>query len=195
MPKKQLAELTNYDRIKAWMLEPEKSKALTPTDKEVLERWDFADTQLRRFPKKKMVAEMIRKKFKGSVSRAYLDIYNAQRLFGSVHPFQKEWWRNFLIEDILVLLEAARKRADLKAWNAAHANLIKAAGLEKVDEDKVDPEIISKHNFFTVIQIGNANFKIDLDTFHSLPLVTRDKIIKELDKEIGEDIAFEIMES
>jgi hypothetical protein len=196
MPKQIAAADVSYDKIHRWVLAPDDENVrLTKQDRAIFNRWDFADTQLRRFPRKKQVAEVLRKKYKYSISTAYSDIYNAQRLFASIHPLNKEWIRNYLIEDIFVLLEAAKKSGNMKAWGVAQANLIKAAGLEKIDEEKIDPEILDKHNFYVMINIGKQVFKVDLETFQNLPVNTKNKIISEIDQEITEIEAAEILES
>jgi len=187
---------TSYEKILDWMTHPDENNCkLSKADRDKFNRWDFADTQLKRFPKRKMVVEVIRKRFGGSISRAYDDLYNAQRLFGTIHPLNKEWYRNFIIEEILLLIEASKKAGDRKTWDAALANLIKASGIEKIEELKIDPAILSQHNFYTIIQIGNVQYKYDLESFQNLPLTTRNKIVKELDREITDVQAIEIMNS
>jgi hypothetical protein len=196
MPKAIAAEKTSYDRIREWLTIPDEDRSRLPkADREIFNRWDFADNQLRRFPRKRQVVDVIMKKFGGSISRAYNDVYQAQRLFASVHPLNKEWIRNWLIEDILIAIELAKKAGDRKALASEHNNLLKAAALEKMEEQKVDPEILSQHNFYIVVQNGKTHYKYNLESFQSLPLSTRNKIVKELDQEITDVEAIEIMNS
>lgn len=195
MPKRIPAEQQPYDRIKQWIIDKDNCK-LSESDKAMFNRWDEADNLLRTTPRKKVIASILCDKFKISQATAYNDIANAQRLFGSMYMLDKNWWRNFVIEDILELIEKAKKDDNFKVWNAAHNNLIKAIGLDQLDNDlKIDPEIISQHNFFTVINIGGTAYKLDLDTFQNIPIATRNKIVKELDREITDIEAEEILKS
>lgn len=194
MPKLIKTEDSSYNRILKWVQDPENCK-LSAKDKEIYDRLDFADTQLRRKPRKKEAANMIIAKYGVTKMTAYNYLWLAQKLFGSIHPINKDWWRNWLVEDILLLIESCKSSGDLKVWATAHANLVKALGLDQKEELPVDPDVLSQHNFYTVININNKMIKVDMDDLVKIPVSNRRRIIEALSKPITETEATEIMNS
>lgn len=75
-----------------------------------------------------------------SQAQAYLDIRNAQVLFGQVNKLDREAKKNLLFEYSLSLLRRARERGDLKAEAKALDLLGKYAGLSEEDIAQFNPE-------------------------------------------------------
>jgi len=194
MPKFLPVADSSLDKIKKWVQDPETSR-ISESDKKIFDRLDFADTQLRRKPRKKEVANLIVAKYGITLRQAYNDIWSAQKLFGSVYPINKDWWRNWLIDDILLLIDSSKATKDLKSWASAQANLIKALALDQKDDPNVDPEILGKHNFYTVININNKTIKLNMQDFQKIPVSYRKKVIDALNIPIDESDAVEIMRS
>ncbi len=194
MPKSISAHETSFAKIQKWINDPDSNK-ISESDKKIFDRLDFADTQLRRKPRKKEAAQLIAAKFNITLRQAYNDLWYAQKLFGSIHPFNKDWWRNWLIEDIVTLIESCKVTGDLKTWASAHANLVKAIGLDQKEEIPIDPEILSQHNYYTVINVDNKSIKIGLEDLIKIPLSSRKRVLDALNKPIDESEALEIMNS
>lgn len=202
-------EDADFDKIKAWALNPEASD-LPARHKDIFERLDFADNLLRKYPVTKHVAELMQKKFAIKKSQAYKDIVWAKRLFNSTTRVDKEWWKQWIIEDIVTMMAIAKGRKagmdengrpveavdpDLKAWSMGHGNLIKILRLDQEELNLPDPEVLQQHNFYTIIQIGSQTIKMELTDFHKIPIADRRKLIQELDQPISEEIAFEMLKN
>jgi hypothetical protein len=98
-----------------------------------------------------------------------------------------------MINNILKMIKAAMDAGDLKAWAQGHANLIKAIGERPVDI--VDPTILQQHNYYMTIVLDGNTSKIKLEDFLKLPVHHRTKLAKQLENDIDEETAFEIMNS
>jgi hypothetical protein len=194
MSKKLPAESIPYDRIRDHYLDRENS-SLSIEDQKILERWDFTDNLLRKFPRKKQIAGLLKERFKISTATAYNDIWYAQKLFGSVYTNDKDWWRNWMIEDGLVLIESAKAAGDRKTWAMERRNLIVILALDQKEEPKVNPEIFESNQIYTIIQMGDVTIKLDINTLLNMETDTRNKLLKALNQPITEIEAEQIMES
>ncbi len=197
MSKPALQGDTTYDKILAHCLDPD-SNALSEEHQRIFHRWNVADDLLRQYPRDKQAYEMMRVKFP-ELSRAqiYRDLADAKRLFNYTKPVDKEFIRRWVIDDCLRMIQIAMNQGarGFKAANMARAQLIKAARLEVEDKQQLDPDILSKHNFFTVININGNTMKIDMDEFLDLPVTTRKKLSDALFTPLEDQDAIEIMNS
>lgn len=196
MPKRP-HDVAVYDRIGKWISNPEKFGELHPADAAIFYRWSTADDFLRRFPSRKQCVKMMVEKFRTEKgycdATAYRDLANAQVLFGTVNVYNKEYIKNWLVEDIMKLIQKAREKGDFKALNAAHANLIKVMGLDREDKSIINPEDLEAHRYYQILIMNGEAMKIDLDKLDLLPVATRSKIVNAVDNKITEDIAFEMI--
>jgi hypothetical protein len=90
---------------------------------------------------------------------AVRDLRFARDLNVSQASFNYDFWHNWVINDIVDMIVAAKARGDLRNWSAGHANLIRAIG-EKIPEEK-DPRLVEKHTF--VIQLNHNSKTISID--------------------------------
>jgi len=194
MGSKKAPEDVVLDNLKEYCLNPDSTK-LSPKEKEMFDRWDVADNLLRQYPNRKDAASMMMEKFKGiSRASAYRDLYNAQRLFGSMSRYDKNYWRDYLVNDILEVIKICKNQspADVRNINAAHSNLIKTLQLDK-DDPEIDIDKLEQHNYYLVANIGGQSMKMDLSKMYKLPVDTKAALAGCLSDEITEDIACEII--
>lgn len=105
---------STFDKIQAYYIDPEKY-ALSETNEEIRKRWITVMTlQLNGYQKFKIV-NMLVKDFGLSESQAYIDIRNAENIFGSINKTdveaEKQIWKEWIKE---IRLRAKRK-GDLKS--------------------------------------------------------------------------------
>jgi len=195
MPKPALRDIA-YEKILDHLLSPETSQ-LAPQYQEILERWKKADDLLDKYPNLKDAVKLFKAKYPElSDSQVYNDFQNAKKLWNNYKGIDKDWLRRWLVNDIFKLIEAAKKwgTKGFKAWNAAHANLIKATGLDQKEIEQLDPEILQQHNFYTVINIDGKPVKADFSVFQSLPEATRKQLADAIfTRPMTEDAAIELL--
>lgn len=180
----------NYEIIKAHILSPEASP-LSEEQAKILNRWTSMAKLIDLYPSRKDCVSLHIKKENISDRAAQYDFDNAKKLYNSMHKFDYDFWHAWLINDIIRLIKRSRDSGNLKTWAAAQTNLIKTIG-EKPPEI-LDPEILQQHNYFTVINIDGKPIKMTLEDLHKLPTHTRAKLVEQLEKDIDEDTAYEIM--
>jgi hypothetical protein len=105
-----------------------------------------------------------------SRAQAYEDLRMAVRLFNTLHTFDYDLWRTWLLNDIVENIRKCRNGEsdkDRRVIAMEHANLIKIIG-EKPDE-LPDPKRNEKHQFYILIQNDNRQVKIDINNLKDLP--------------------------
>ncbi|MEA3378524.1 MAG: hypothetical protein U9Q69_02680 [Nanoarchaeota archaeon] len=206
---KYKAENQRFERIKNWALSQEENgRQLSEHDKRAFERYDSADNLLRKYPVKKHVAELLKKKYDISTASAYRDIEAAETIFNSVNRINKEFLKRWLIEDAMTLIAKAKgqkKRiledgtvqdaidTDFKAWNQAHSNLIKILGFDREDSQLPDPALFEQHNYYAVIMINGTPKKMTEKQFLELPTAKKNEVIEGFYAPIDEKDAKKIM--
>jgi hypothetical protein len=133
-----------------------------------------------------------------SQSTAYTDLTLAQKLFNNYQNFDYDFWLSWSLGDITKNIEKCRSTnlsSDRKIIAMEHANLARIIG--KRPEEPIDPLRNEKHNFYIMVNVGNQNVKLDLNTLHKLPLNTVQELTRALlaEHEIDEQGAAEIMNS
>ena len=191
-------EDTKYELIKGHVLDPD-SSSLTQEQQLVLDRVISASKVLDKNPIQKHAVAIHQQKYPDiSRSQAYEDLRLAVRLFNTLHTFDYDFWRTWLINDIVRNIEICRNAKsdkDRRIIAMEHANLLKVIG-EK-PEDLPDPERNEKHQFYILFQIDNRQIKLDVNNLKDLPTAALQEISKALygGKEITEADAEEIMNS
>lgn len=199
MARKALTD-EKHEKIMAHILDPEHSP-LPAELKDQLDRVVSVSKLLDNHKTIKNAVALHMSKYK-EISRAtaYRDIALARRVYNSTHEFDFDYYRMWLINDIIENIERCRnKNSESYQYSRViameHANLLKAIG-EK-PEELPDPKRQEKHNFFLMININGESVKVDFNKLHELPNAT----IRELNRilmggrEIDEQGAVEIMES
>lgn len=192
MAKKAIDEV-NYEIIKAHILSPTpEDSPLPPEKQELMNRWIAMSKLIDLYPVQKNCVKLHRGKNEHlSESAAINDFRMAQKLFNSMHTFDYDFWHSWLINDIIRMIKRSRDAGDFKAWGIGHTNLLKAIGDRPLEV--IDPEILTNHNYFTVINIDNKPMKMTLEEMHNLPIETRTAMVKQLEKPIDESMAIELM--
>lgn len=176
-------EDTKYELIKAHMLDPD-SSPLSEDKQEMLDRILSAAKLLDKNPVQKQAVSLHQKKYPTLCrTQAYEDLRIAVRLFNTLHTFDYDFWRTWLINDIVKNIEDCRKLdnntvKDRSVISAEHANLFKVIGQKP--EDLPDPERNEKHQFYILIQNNNQQIKVDINNLQDLPA----SALKELSRAI-----------
>jgi hypothetical protein len=164
-------EETKFELIKAHVLDPDNSP-LSAEKYELLERVISASKVLDKNPIQKQAVAIHQQKYPGiSRSQAYEDLRLAVRLFNTLHTFDYDMWRTWLINDIVQNILTCRNtktEKDRRIIAMEHANLIKVIG-EK-PEELPDPKRTEKHQFYILIQNNNQQLKVDLNNLKDLPI-------------------------
>ena len=163
-------EDTKYELIKAHMIDPD-SSPLPVEKQEILDRVISASKVLDKNPIQKHAVGIHQQKYPNiSRAQAYEDLRIAVRLFNTLHTFDYDFWRTWLLNDIVKNIEKCRNAGsdkDRANITKEHANLIKLIG-EKV-EDLPDPKRNEKHQFYILIQNDNRQVKVDINNLKDLP--------------------------
>jgi len=183
----------HHELIKSAILNPD-DNLLPDYLKVELERTIQASKLLDKNPVQKHAVAILMQKYPDiSRSQAYEDCRRAMRIFNSIHTFDYEWWHHWLLQDITDMITKAKNNNDLKAWGVGHKNLLAALG-EK-PESQIDPKLIEKQTINIAISVNNQIVNIDYNKLQSLPPDLRKLITDQLNEEITEDQAIEIMNS
>jgi hypothetical protein len=191
-------EDTKFELIKAYVLDPD-SSSLPQEQQLVLDRVISASKILDKNPVQKHAVAIHQQKYPDiSRSQAYEDLRLAMRLFNTLHTFDYDFWRTWLINDIVQNINICRTKnndKDRRIIAMEHANLLKVIG-EK-PEDPSDPKRTEKHEFYILFQIDNRQIKLDVNNLKDLPTAALKEISKALygGKELTESDAEEIMNS
>lgn len=152
----QLTKSDLFDRIEAYYL---KGGQLTDKETEICKRWESAYATLCEVRSKKVAMKKHMAIFKGlSVSQAYIDLGNAERVFNPFRKYTKEFLRMVLIESALKDVKKCEKLAgeekDIYKWraimaikDAAEKRIIKAAGLDQYDPNLPDFSKLQPHQY------------------------------------------------
>jgi hypothetical protein len=187
-----------YELIKSHILDPENSP-LPQEMQQQLDRIISMAKVLDKHPTLKHAVALHRSKYPGiSNSQAYLDGRIARRIYKSMHEFDFDFWKSWLVNDIVENINRCEDNPSHQSRRIIameHANLIKAIG-EKPD-DLQDPRRNEKHQFYLLVQLNQQNIKIDLNSLEKLPAETLKKLNRALaaGSEINLDRAQTIMES
>ena len=142
MAKKRKALLkigdSTYDKIQAFYINPE-AYPLSDAVEDIRKRWVYVTSLLLKAYPKFKIANMLEKDFGLSQAQAYLDIRNAENVFGSITKTDDEAFKVMWTEWTKDLLKRARQRKDLKAEAKALDMLAKYSDFSK-DAPEFNPE-------------------------------------------------------
>jgi len=193
MAKTTKAENLSFDRIRAWLNDPD-SGELSDKDREIYDRWDYAYDQLK-IEKPAAVISRLMEKFSISKAQAYRDVRSCQRLLNPVNRRDLDWIRNFIVDDAILQIKMARNSLDSKSWQKARADLIKIFAIEKDDKAGIDPELLGRNEYYVAINFGNKVEKINMGELAKLPTNKRMELTEFLFQDIEVEDAKIILES
>ncbi|MCY1720169.1 hypothetical protein OU798_07435 [Prolixibacteraceae bacterium Z1-6] len=199
MARKALTD-QKHELIMAHILDPEHSP-LPAEHQKLLERVVSMSKLLDRYPSAKQAVALHKTKFPEiSDTTAYRDARLARKVYNSMHEFDYDFWKSWIIEDIVKNIEKCRDSGKdsyqyKRVIAMEHANLLKAIG-EK-PEDLPDPKRNEKHNFYLMVNVNNENVSIDFNQIKNLPKESLQELNRILfgGNEIDDQGAAEIMES
>lgn len=120
---------STYDKIQAFYINPEKYP-LSETHEKIRQRWVYVTTlMLKTYPKFK-IANMLEKDFGLSQAQAYIDIKNAENIFGKIVTTETEAFKAMWVEWTKDFLKRSRRKGDLKAEAKALDLLAKYSDLD-----------------------------------------------------------------
>ena len=117
---------------------------LTPSQLEIKRRYEVAATYLLDHPyhTDHHLRDHLITIFGISRRQAYYDIIEVKKLIGNIKNAGKEWYRHVAITMALETYKKAKDDSDLKAMNAATANLVKITKLNLEDHEDFNWERI-----------------------------------------------------
>lgn len=184
---KTALEDTRWEMIQAHFIDPDNSP-LSPEKQEILDRVISASKILAKNPIQNHAVAIHRCLYPNlSFSQASEDIRLSAKLFQTVHTFNYDFWRSWILDSILENINFCRNFGTdwaNKVISAEHANLIRLVGEEP--KELPDPKRNEKHQFYILIKNDNRDVKIDLNTLKDLPTAA----LKELNRAIygGDEI-------
>jgi hypothetical protein len=129
---------STFDKIKAFYIDPERYQ-LTDTQEEIRQRWICIITwQLKVFSKHSIV-NMLTKQFGIEQAQAYIDIRNAENIFGSITNTDNDAYKAMWMEWTKDFLKRSRISGDKKAEGKALDLLAKYGDLG-ADNPEFNPE-------------------------------------------------------
>ena len=116
------------------------------------------------------IAKSIAAKFEISESMARLDVLEAKRLFPFLDPVERDFEKSWLHNSIMMNIDAARKKGDLKTVASEHKNLNTIFGFDKEVGDQTPPSLV----------INVLNFNPELIGAKALPTAELDRQIDDM---------------
>ena len=166
-------EEANYKLIKGYILDPG-SSPLSARQKYLLDRVISLAKILDKNPIQKAAISLHRAKYPDIDSKtAYNDMRLTVRLFKTFHTFNYDFWRIWLINNIVANITRCKNDGSLAARkNIAleHQNLLKAIGKRPTTPE--DPKRLEKQSFYILIQNTKNTIKLDVENLHKLPEAT-----------------------
>ena len=183
----------NWQAVKRAILDPESSQ-LSEEQTAMITRTISLARILDRHPQGKTAVSLHMQKYPELSRRtATRDLQCARDLNVTQQSFNYDFWHNWIINDIVDLIQSAKARGDLRNWSAGQANLIRAIG-EKIPEEK-DPKLIEKHTFLIQLNHNDQTINIDMKTIDSYSRKDLKAISDSIYTEITEEETGVIFES
>jgi len=147
-----------------------------------------------RYPQRKAALALHRAKYPDiSRNTAVKDLEYAMRVNNSYHTFDYPFWQNWLIQDCVDQIQAARAAGNLRAWAAGLRVMTKAIG--KRPEQETDPKLIEKHTFLIRVNHKTVGPIINVDDLDKLPKKVREEIAANIWEEITDEEAARILKT
>ena len=182
-----------WEIIKSYLANSD-SVELSEEHRNMLDRVFSLQRILQRYPQMRTAIAIHRSKFPEiNKTTAYNDHLMARKLENTYHTFDYEFYNNWLINDTLDAIQAARSKGDIKNWIAGLAVLKKVIGERPVQE--TDPKLIEKHTFLIQINNMKEGVRIDIDQLDKIPMAVRKDIADAVWEEIDEEQAGKMMNS
>jgi len=168
------------------------SSTLSEKQQEILERLRTAHAILRKYPKKSVAALKLQARYPDlSREQAFVDIRNACRLWNKYDPVDRDflegWFLDWLMKEIAspACSDTARAKnmSTLQKYIALHPPV------------KIDPKLMESNQIFIQFNVNGKTMTLSEQMIAKLPLELRRQFMDGFNNEIGEDTAYEILNS
>ena len=168
------------------------STALTEKQQEILERLRTAHAILRKYPRKSVAALKLQARYPDlSREQAFVDIRNACRLWNKYDPVDRDflegWFLDWLMKEIANPAAGDTARAKnlstLQKYLALHPPV------------KIDPRLMEANQIFIQFNVNGKTMNLSEELIAKLPTELRRQLMDGANSEIGEDTAYEIINS
>jgi hypothetical protein len=168
------------------------SAALTEKQQEILERLRTAHAILRKYPRKSVAVLKLQARYPDlSREQAFVDVRNACRLWNKYDPVDRDflegWFLDWLMKEIAnpACSDTARAKnmSTLQKYLALHPPV------------KIDPKLMESNQIFIQFNVNGKAMALSEDLIEKLPMEIRRQFIDALNGEIGEETAYEIINS
>ena len=182
-----------YELIQQHIIDPENS----PLPEELQEQFNRV-LQVARllddYPNDSQVLNIMRSKYRVSLTQLRKDLQLARELFKTNHTFDWDFWHAWQIKDQLELIRECKLRGDLKQWN--NAKKVLAALIGEKPEAIDDPRRMEKNMFVIQVAAGNGDkININLDSMRGLTASQRKEIIDTMYQTVDDVQVEDIMNS
>ena len=152
---KQLLVESTIEKIRTYYAEGEEKVMLSPKEDRIRKRIHSAYLFMMdsRVATEKNVVKKLVNTFKIGETQAYLDIRNAQVIFGSIKKAEKEMLRHIVTQWAMQLYQTGEKEKDRDLMSKALDKMIRANSLDNEDVDLPDPSKIQPP-----VQLLSINF-------------------------------------
>ena len=195
MSKRGLPSLAEqrYELIQQHIIDPENS----PLPEELQEQFNRV-LQVARllddYPNDSQVLNIMRAKYRVSLTQLRKDLQLARELFKTNHTFDWDFWHAWQIKDQLELIRECKLRGDLKQWN--NAKKVLAILIGEKPEAIDDPRRMEKNVFVVQVTAGNGDkININLDSMRGLTTSQRKEIIDTMYQTVDDVQVEDIMNS
>ncbi|MDL2312988.1 hypothetical protein LJC68_08955 [Bacteroidales bacterium OttesenSCG-928-B11] len=168
------------------------SESLSEKQKEILDRLRTAHAILRKYPRKSVAALKLQARYPHiSKEQAFVDIRNACKFWNKYdsvdRDFLEGWFLDWLMKEI----------ADPATSDTARAKNIATLQkfLAQLPPVKIDPKLMESNQIFIQFNFKDREFCMPENLLQRLPADVRSQLMGNLRDEIGEDTAFEILNS
>ena len=168
------------------------SAALTLKQQEILERLRTAHAILRKYPRKSVAVLKLQARYPDlSREQAFADVRNACRLWNKYDPVDRDflegWFLDWLMKEIAnpACSDAARAKnlSTLQKYLAEHPPV------------QIDPRLMESNQIFIQFNVNGKTMTLSEDLIGKLPIELRRQFIDGINSEIGEETAYEIINS
>lgn len=165
-----------YEQIQAYILDPE-TYPLPEKVRDQFHRVTCIARLLDEYPADSQIIKMMRAKDRTSEGQLRKDIVLAKQLYKTQHEFDWDFWFAWMIRDQVELINRARERNDLKAWNAAKKVMADMIGEKPVALE--DPRRMERNVFNVQVNYNGKTMNVDLGKIQGLPSKVLEQIISQ----------------
>ncbi len=148
--REKLHGMAQTDIVRRWY-ESEEPFDLTPTEEEIRKRWDFAKAQFLDRRTYTQTMEALMDEFSISIAQARNDIRNMRATFGPIDDVPKIAKRQLAMKMALEAFDVAKEGKDPDGMSKATQAYIKAAGLDREDQEPFDLDKLMKERTYVEI--------------------------------------------